>query len=164
MANEFEFIDNRIEVSSAIEKEIIAFLHEASGELVSQTQRNSAVGKIGGGQTKGDWRYEIDKIDGVMQSVIGNPNENAVWEEFGTGDYALNGDGSPTPWYIPIGTPDGISQAVVDAYGMKVVHGKSVNFVKSYGKKPKRMFHNAFTKLKSKIQNQLGEHLKRMGG
>lgn len=30
--------------------------------------------------------------------TIGSNVENAIWEEFGTGIYAINGDGRKTPW------------------------------------------------------------------
>ena len=74
--------------------------------------------------------------------------ENAIWEEFGTGEYALNGDGRKGKWYIPIGNAEGqISQNVVDAYGMKVVHGKGgVDYVETSGKGQKTVLHRIFSK------------------
>lgn len=76
-----EFEDYSIRVEDALKEAAIAFLHEAAGEVVSQTQRNTAVGKVAGGKTKGDWKYKVDESE--LKATIGSPNENAIWEEFG---------------------------------------------------------------------------------
>ena len=91
-----------------------------------------------------EWTYQVD--ESKLEATIGNPMENAIWEEFGTGEYALNGDGRKGKWYIPIGNAEGqISQNVVDAYGMKVVHGKGgVDYVETSGKRAKRPFYTAY--------------------
>lgn len=154
------FEDNHIRVEAEMKREIVAFLHEAAGALVSQTQRNSKVGKINGGKTKGEWTYNVD--ESKLEATIGNPQENAIWEEFGTGEHALNGDGRKGKWYIPIGNGQGqISQSVVDAYGMKVVHGKGgKDYVETSGKKAKRPFYNAYMAKKNAIKNRLESILK----
>ncbi len=113
------------EVSAAMESEAVAWLHEASGELESQTKRNTAVDT---GQLKGSWSYEVDTDK--LEAHIGSPLENAIWEEFGTGQYALHGNGRKTPW------------AYKDAKG---------NWHKTSGKRPRRALFNAFTGLKNKL-------------
>ena len=50
------------------------------------------------GQTKSSWDRKVLENEGV----VGSSSENAIWEEFGTGDYAVNGDGRKTPWYVPV--------------------------------------------------------------
>ena len=146
-----------------MKREAVAFLHEAAGALVSQTQRNTAVGKVSGGKTKSEWTYQVD--ESKLEAAIGNPMENAIWEEFGTGEYALNGDGRKGKWYIPIGNAEGqISQNVVDAYGMKVVHGKGgVDYVETSGKRAKRPFYTAYLAKKNAIQKRLESILKGLG-
>lgn len=79
--SDFKFEDYRIKVKEAMNDAAIAFLHQASGELVSQTARNTAVSE---GQLKGSWDYVVD--EGNLESKIGSPLENAIWEEFGTGE------------------------------------------------------------------------------
>ncbi len=113
------------DVKDAIEKNAVAFLHEAAGEFESQVKRNTAVDT---GQLKGSWAYTVD--EGKLEAQIGSPLENAIWEEFGTGEYALHGDGRKTPWKYK------------DAKG---------NWHTTSGKKPRRALHKAFTSLKSKI-------------
>ena len=41
-----KFEDNHIRIKADMKSEAVAFLHEAAGALVSQTQRNTAVGKV----------------------------------------------------------------------------------------------------------------------
>ena len=155
-----KFTDNSIQVKKAMKDAAIQFLEEASLELMSQAQRNTKVGKVGGGKTKGDWKHVVD--ESKLEATVGNTNENAIWEELGTGEYALEGKGRKGGWYIPIGNASGqISQAVVDAYNMKVVYGKDgMKFAYTEGKKPKRMLHNAFVQNNAKIIRRAEQVLK----
>lgn len=133
MAN-FKFEDNRIECKEMIGDVLIGFLYEIGVEFVSQTARNS---RVKTGQTKGSWDYAVDESGFVV--TIGSPLENAIWEEFGTGEYALNRDGRKGGWYY------------VDENG-------SGHF--TYGKKPNRALWNAFETLKPSIQSALEDKLK----
>lgn len=83
-----DFKDNIIEVVAALDDAAIAFLHEAAGELQAAVKRNTAVKA---GQLKNSWDYVVD--ESKKEATIGSPLQNAIWEEFGTGEYALNGDG-----------------------------------------------------------------------
>lgn len=91
--NDVEFESNRIEVKGAINDKTIAFLREAAGELEAAVRRNT---KVKTGRTKASWGYIVDGYSG--EAYVGSDYENAIWEEFGTGIYALNGDGRQTPW------------------------------------------------------------------
>lgn len=93
MANDVQFTDNHIQVINAIGDAVNAFLEEAAGELESQAMRNT---RVDTGQTKGAWGHKLDESN--HEAVVGNTLENAIWEEFGTGEYALKGDGRKTPW------------------------------------------------------------------
>lgn len=117
------FEDYRIQVKAAINSKIAAALHEAAGEMVSQTKRNT---RVDTGQTKNSWAYKV--IEDT--AYIGSNHENAIWEEFGTGEYALNGNGRKGGW------------AYEDAKG---------NWHFTHGKKPTRAFFNTYTALKSRI-------------
>lgn len=120
-----EFQDNRIAVKKALESAGIAFLYEACGELQARTRRNS---RVDTGQTKGSYEYVVD--ESKCEGKIGSNLENAIWEEFGTGEYALHGDGRKGGWVYK------------DAKG---------NFHYTRGKTPNRPLNNAFTALKSKL-------------
>lgn len=132
MALEFE--DYSIEVKTAINDAIIAFLHEAAGELEAQVKRNTPVDT---GQLKGSWDYKVYEHKG--EAVIGSPLENAIWNEFGTGQYALHGDGRKTPWKYQ------------DIKG---------EWHTTTGKRPQRSFHYAFEFVKPKLQTAMANKLK----
>lgn len=120
-----EFEDYSIQVKDALKSTGIAFLEEAGGEIEAQTKRNC---KVVTGKTKGSFSHKVDSSG--MECHIGSNYENAIWEEFGTGQYALNGDGRKTPW------------GYTDEQGV-------MQFTR--GKKPKRMLWNAFNSLQGGI-------------
>lgn len=88
-----EFIDNGMKIKDAINGAMAAFLYEAAGEVEAQVKRNT---RVDTGQTKGAWDHVVDEKN--LEATIGNPLENAIWEEFGTGEYALEGDGRKGGW------------------------------------------------------------------
>lgn len=136
-----EFEDNRVRVKQALSDAGEVFLHEAAGELQARTRRNS---RVDTGQTKGSYEYKIDAGSEEQTCQIGSNLENAIWEEFGTGEYALHGDGRKGGWVY------------VDAKGKG-------HFTR--GKKPNRPMQRAFDSLKNKLIKRFGEILRsKMGG
>lgn len=135
--SEVEFTDNSVAVKHAIQAAAVAWLLEAGGEIESQVKRNTAVDT---GQLKGSWKDVVDEEK--LEAVIGSPLQNAIWEEFGTGEYALNGDGRKTPW------------SYKDAKG---------KWHYTHGKKPRRALYNAFTRLKPKLVQLAKEKFKEVG-
>ena len=129
-----QFQDFSILCKDAIQDAGIAFLDEIGGEFVSQTQRNS---RVDSGQTKGSWDYVID--EGELSTSIGSPLENAIWEEFGTGEYALQGNGRKGGWRYQ------------DDKG---------KWHFTMGKKPNRALWKALETLKPSIQKLLEEKLR----
>lgn len=156
--SDVEFQDNSLQIKASIESACIAWLYEAAGEIRSRTQRNARVDTR---QTKNSWQYNVDANE--KKAVVGNPLENAIWEEFGTGQYALNGDGRKTPWYVPV---DGYTGNRKPTYQGKVVvvYGKDgKRFYKTDGKKPQRNLQKAFDSLKNKLQKDLESRMKGIG-
>lgn len=131
-----KFEDNTIEVKEAIENRIIAVLYECAGEVASQTKRNS---RVKTGKTKNSFQYHVD--DASQTAYIGSNDENAIWEEFGTGEHALQGNGRKGGWFYVDEKGDG-------------------HF--THGKKPSRAFWNAYIKLKDKIIKRIQTALKGM--
>lgn len=129
-----EFQDNSAKIKDELNEKTIAFLYEAAGELEGQVKRNT---KVGTGQLKNSWTYTVDESNG--EATIGSPLENAIWEEFGTGQYALNGDGRKTPW---------------------VYKDDKGNWHRTTGKQPRRALNNAYITLKSSLQARLEQVLK----
>lgn len=88
-----KFEDYSDKVSENIKSSIIKALHEAAGTIVSQAKQNS---RVDTGQLKGSWDYQIDSSK--YEAHVGSPLQNAIWEEFGTGEYAVNGNGRKGGW------------------------------------------------------------------
>lgn len=88
-----EFQDFSIKVKEAVEGAALQWLEESANEVKSAAARNS---RVDTGQLKGSWDYKLDT--GKKEAKVGSPLENAVWEEFGTGEYAANGDGRKGGW------------------------------------------------------------------
>jgi hypothetical protein len=129
-----QFQDNSAKVKDALNDATKAWLYEAAGEMEAQVKRNT---KVGTGQLKNSWTYKVDESKG--EATIGSPLENAIWEEFGTGQYALHGDGRKTPW---------------------VYKDDKGNWHRTTGKQPRRALNNAYITLKSSLQARLEQVLK----
>ena len=114
----------------------VKFLEEASGELEAQVKRNT---KVDTGKTKGSWEHIVHEHK--LEAEIGSRYKNALWEEFGTGIYALNGNGRKTKWVYK--TPDGKYHTTV-------------------GKKPRRALYNAYNTKKNQIINEAKRRFKNL--
>ena len=133
-----EFKDYTIEVQNVMNSKILAVLEEVSGELESQAKRNS---RVATGQTKNSFKHKVVQTSTGSEAHIGSDYKNAIWEEFGTGEHALAGNGRKGGWVY------------VDAKG-------EGHFTR--GKRPSRAFWNAFTALKGAIINRIKNSLKGM--
>lgn len=162
MGVEWKFHDYSEEVKDALENLAFAALEEAAGELESQVKRNTTVGKVEGSDLKNNWQHRVYQKSNTIAGEVGNPLERALWIEFGTGDYALEGKGRKGGWYIPIGEgKDQISQAVVDAYHFKVVDGKNgMKYAHTYGIRPQRPFQKAYNSEKNKLIRRIQNKFK----
>ena len=112
------------------------FLEEVGGEIESQTKRNT---KVDTGKTKNSWEHVVNTDK--MEVQIGSRYQNALWEELGTGIYALNGDGRKTKWVYR--TEDGKFHATV-------------------GKKPRRALYRAFESKKNLIIREARRRFKEL--
>lgn len=130
------FHDFSIEVQRALESKILATLEECAGEVESAAKRNS---RVDTGQTKNSFRHKVD--ESTRTAYIGSDLQNAVWEEFGTGEFALNGNGRRGGWRY------------------KDARGK---WHKTLGKKPSRALYKAFSSKKTVIKNRFKSALKEL--
>lgn len=114
------------------------WLEEASGELEAEIARLS---RVDTGQTKDSYKHVVDTTK--KEAHIGSNLENAIWEEFGTGEYAINGNGRKGGWWYRN-----------SKFGL---NGDRREFVHTYGKTPNRPMVRAYlgkeTRLISRIQN-----------
>lgn len=128
------FEDYTIEVKGAIDEKINAVLEECAGELESQVKRNS---RVKTSKTKNSFQHRVE--DSTHTAYIGSSDENAIWEEFGTGEHALKGNGRKGGW------------SYKDEKG---------DWWHTFGKKPSRAFWNAYVSLKSNIISRIQNSLK----
>ena len=165
---EVEFIDFSAEVIEGMESALIAGLYEAAGELETMTVRNSRQGhKYGNIQATALWDHMVD--EGKMTAYVGSPHEAAYWEEFGTGEHALNGDGRKGWWVYVEGQESGkggksySSQKEAEEAAEFLRKVKKLNAYATNGIDPNRPLHRAFQSGEPVVQAILESKLKGMG-
>ena len=131
-----EFHDFTIKVIDVMGDTINAALEECAAVLERQAGLNS---RVDSGQTKGSFKHKV--IDAEHTAYVGSDYENAIWEEFGTGEHALEGNGRKGGWFYVDDKDKG-------------------HFTR--GKKPSRAFYKAYNSLKKPIIKMLQERLKGM--
>ena len=130
-----KFEDFTIQVVNAIDNGINAVLEECAGEMESQVKRNS---RVDTGQTKNSFQHKV--VESEHAAYIGSNDQNAIWEELGTGEYALQGNGRKGGWTYK--------------------SDKDGKFYHTQGKPPSRAFWKAYTSTKSKIISRIQNSLK----
>lgn len=129
-----KFHDNTIKVLDAMDDRINARLEECAGELESQVKRNS---RVATGKTRNSFQHKV--VDSEHVAYIGSNDENAIWEEFGTGEHALKGNGRKGGWFYK------------DEKG---------NGHFTHGKKASRAFWHTYRSMKNAIVKRLENSLK----
>lgn len=160
------FEDNSENCKNAIKASALAFLYEIGGEIRSQTQRNS---RRKTGRTAGTYEYMVDENELAVH--IGSNDVNAIYEEFGTGEHAINGGGRKGYWvYVDNG---GAPQAVKGGktYTKKeakrvvaIMRKKGLNAYYTNGKTANRPLYRAFTATEGKIQSVAERCFSNIGG
>ena len=151
----FELEDHTVEVINALDSAIEQYLLEASFEIESQAARNT---RVSTGKLKGSWTSEVDVE--AATATVGSPEENAVWEELGTGEYAAEGNGRKGGWYIHESMLDEKAKSK-----MKKVIGKNGEvFYFTKGKHPTHALQKAFDSKKEILKKHAGEVLSREMG
>ena len=146
MASNIKFTDNSIEVTEHINKGLRKSLREVAAEIVRQAKINS---RVSTGETRKKYSYRTQETVNGFVAYIGSNYKNAIWEEFGTGEYALKG-GRKTPWYVPVERVSGKKKPTFQGK-VVVVYGKDGQaFYKTDGKKPSRALFRAFEENKDK--------------
>lgn len=128
------FKDFTGEVTKEIENIFLKWLEETSKLLASETATRT---RRGTGETADRWTNLVDKSN--MVAYVGNPLENAIWEEYGTGEYAFNDNGRKGGWVYR------------DETTGKWHH--------TYGKTPTRALHHAFKQNEEFVKDALRAEL-----
>lgn len=163
-----EFMDFSVKVTEAMEEALIAGLYEAGGELEARTKRNSRQGhKYGDIQATGLWKHQVD--EGAMEAKVGSEHEAGYWEEFGTGEHALHGDGRKGWWVYVEGQDSGSGGK---SYSSKEEAEEAAQFLRRVAKldayatngiAPNEPLRRAFASAKPVVQAIFEDKLKGMG-
>ena len=144
----FKFEDNSVYIKDVIISKCFKWLEEASTEIQTQAERNTRVDTK---NTKLAWKHIVDIKR--KEGTIGNTLENAIWEETGTGEYAIHGDGRKGAWYVPVEGYTGKKPPTFNGK-VEIVYGKDgTAFYKTNGKKPTRALTKAFETSKPKVES-----------
>ncbi|MBQ8982709.1 MAG: hypothetical protein IJ079_03895 [Lachnospiraceae bacterium] len=158
--SQVEFADYSVEVKAALQDAVIGCLHDAATEIVTEAVKNSSE-HTASGQTKGSFGYRVDPS--TCEAAIGSSMENAVWEEFGTGEYAAEGNGRKGGWWIKVGMgTDEIEPGIAAKYRWeKVKKDKDGNLIAVFtrGKRPTRALQRAFDAKKRAVQKIFEQEL-----
>jgi hypothetical protein len=163
-----EFQDFSIKVTEAMEEALIAGLYEATAELQTRTKRNSRQGHTYGDiQATALWDAEVD--EGAMEGRVGSQHEAGYWEEFGTGEHALHGDGRKGWWVYVEGQDSGTGGK---SYSTKEEAEEAAQFLRrvkkveahaTNGIDPNRPLHRAFSSARPVVQAIFESKLKGLG-
>lgn len=126
-----KFTDNSVKVIDNINDKVIKFLEEGKASLASQASKNSPVDS---GDLKKSFTTDSIVVDKEHTAYIGSSLDYAVWQEYGTGEYALNGNGRKGGW----------------VYRSK----KDGKFYRTNGTTPKRMLYHAFQQKKEAVKKR----------
>ena len=137
-----EFTDNSVKIMEALAEGLSKFMYEIGGEIQSQVRRNV---RVDTGKTKGSYDYKVNEsmMAGVAEVIVGSDAENAIWEEFGTGEFALKGNGRKGGWTYQ------------DETGV---------YHHTHGKSPTQPLKKAFDETAPKIKKQLANLIKQRLG
>lgn len=163
-----EFIDFSAEAIEGLEAALIAGLYEAAGEMEARTVRNSRQS-----HTYGDiratalWEHMVD--ESKMEAYVGSQHEAGYWEEFGTGEHALNGDGRKGWWVYVEGQDSGkggksySTKAEAEEAAAFLRKVKGLDAYATDGIEPNRPLHRAFQSGASVVQAIMEDKLKGLG-
>jgi len=154
VSNNVQFYDYSVQVKTTLTDKAITFLHEIGGEIRSLAQRNS---RRDTSQTAGSYGFKVD--EGNLAVHIGSDYWNAIYEEFGTGEHAIHGDGRKGYWvYVKTGgkataPKGGKTYTLQEAKKIvAIMRKKGLNAYYTKGKTANRPLYRAFTATEPKIQ------------
>lgn len=138
-SNKTNFSDLSRQASSELDKDLIKALTEVGGFMEGEVKQNAPVDK---GQLRNSIGYNI--VGNTAR--IGSSVVHAIYNEYGTGEFAENGAGRKGGWAYP------------DPSGKVTKSGKPV-MIFTKGIKPTRFMRDAFKANKSQIINHLANRL-----
>lgn len=91
-----QFQDNSDKVMSELRRVLNGALDKGSLIVVGQAK---TLARRDTGALSDSFSHQLEEIDGETVSKIGSPLDHAIYNEFGTGEFAENGSGRKGGWY-----------------------------------------------------------------
>lgn len=154
-----EFKDYSIEVKAALNDITKGWLHTWANEIASKARDNTQMDGEQGVQLRRSYRADVD--EGAGSAKVGTPLESGYWEEYGTGEYAVHGDGRKGWWVYKDGY-QGNGGKVLTEDEAKAIAASDPSLHASNGRKPSYTLEKAFTATRPKAVADLENKLKGM--
>lgn len=145
-----------------INEATLQWLEESANEIASKAQRDCKMDGDAGRKLRGSYTYELDRTAG--KATIGTPHEEGYWEEFGTGEHAVDKSKSRQGWWVytpdepgPEGYKSGVyadeTEAVAMAEHIYEKYGKRA--IATNGRDPQHTLENSYKRKRQQIRNRL---------
>ena len=154
-----QFIDNSFEVKAALDDKTKAWLTTWAEEIASTARENCAMDGDEGTQLRGSYRADIDL--GAGEAKVGTDKESGYWEENGTGEHAVNGDGRKGWWVYKDGYK-GDGGDVLSEQEAKAIAARDPSLHATNGRPAHYTLEKAFTVNAPKAKADLERMLKGM--
>ena len=154
-----EFHDFSIEVKAELNDTTKSWLHTWANEIASKAKDTVQMDGDQGVQLRKSYRADVDEGAGVAQ--IGTPLESGYWEEYGTGEYAVHGDGRKGWWVYKDGYQGNGGDVLTEAEA-KAIAASDPSLHASNGREPSYTLEKAFTVTKPKAVADLETKLRGM--
>ena len=154
-------IDYSEQVKDMLQSEKVAWLHTWASEITAQAQRNCKMDDKG--QLRGSYSNYVDEQKG--EATIGTPLEAGYWEEFGTGEHAVDTSKSREGWWVYVKnqasrgggtTYETEDEAWAIAMSMRA---EGLDAYATNGRDPQHTLENAFKVTEPKMQADLAQRL-----
>lgn len=132
------------------------WLHEWGNEIASQAKDNVKLDGEAGTQLRKSYRADVNA--GAGEARIGTPLESGYWEEFGTGEHAVNGDGRKGWWVYKDGYEGGGGEILTEAEA-KAMAADDPTVHATNGREPSYTLEKAGKKTAPKMEADLNRRL-----
>lgn len=150
------FQDFSFKVKADLNEKTVEWLHETANEIAAQAARNCVMDGEVGNQLRGSYATKVNA--GAGEAQVGSTLEAAYWEELGTGEYAVNGDGRKG-WWVYKDDYKGNGGKVLTEAEAKAAAATDPTLHATNGRPPNYTLEKAFTTTKPKaiaaLENKL---------
>lgn len=164
------FVDNSDKAIDLISDAMMSGTEDAIRKVETEYKSNI---RVKSGRTRSSISTQVDKSSSEINAHVGGDDPNLIWEEYGTGEYAVNRNGRSGWWvYVKDGSrPTSLSSSSSSktytreeaARIMMMLREKGLDAWMTKGKKANPALKNAYNKygkdVKVDLSNSLRNHL-----